>query len=190
MSQYVNRFKNQPIYVYGLFLLIGLIQGIGRILRLQFGAAELNPNFINVWMPLSETVRRGTGLYLDGAADNKPPLFQLLNLALSFTGEHIAVFLVLIGLVNGLTAALLYRYLNIHHSRAAGLLGGLLYLLSLLLVGGNEINVRSFAALGLMAALVLRPEILRGAAVGAAGLFSQYAIFAIPVFVWDVHRSR
>ncbi|WP_227375504.1 hypothetical protein [Haladaptatus halobius] len=55
--------------------------------------------------------------------------------------------------------------------------------------GGTVVNVRSFAMAGILLSWYARNPTSRGGAVAVAGLFSQHAVFAIPVLAYDLVRE-
>lgn len=170
---------------------IAVLQGFARYLRIQFGGAEWEPNFANVWRPLGQELHSGASLYMAGMGDNKPAVFELLNFLLAGLPNHGLVFLLVTGVANGLVALLLWRLISAEYGNWSGLATAGVWLLTLSHVNGTHINVRSFALVGILGALYINSEraIMRGGAIALAGLFSQYAILFIPVLAWDSIRE-
>jgi hypothetical protein len=167
-----------------VLLLFGISQGVYRYLLIRFGNHELSWDAQNWWIPVSEAVFSGTPLYVGAAMDNKPPLFQFLNLAVASTGYYNFVFLFLIGLTTGFVALLLAMWIQRIRDKTAGLLAGLLFLSCVPAAGGFIINVRTFGVAALLVALLLQGPIKKGVAIAVGGLFTQFIIFAIPVVVY------
>lgn len=181
--------STQHQVIVGILLGIGVLQTLTRYIRIQFGGADWEPNFANVWRPLAAELYSGKSLYLEGIADNKPPLFELLNFALGALPNHGLVFLLATGLANGVVALLLWRLLTKQYDNWYGLIAVGMWFLTLPYVNGTHINVRSFALVGLLLSLHVRGPIYRGISISIAGLFSQYAVLFIPVLAWDSIRN-
>jgi hypothetical protein len=178
-----------PKFVVPLFLVVGVLQTMNRYLRIQLGSQTPHTDVRCCWRPLSEAVLAGTPLYVEPAVDNKPPLFELLNVAVAATGAYLLVFFLLVGTVNAAVGLLLWRICTQRDAPRVGLLAGGLFLVSVPLAGGEVINVRSFAIAGILLALSVRHPVARGAAVAAGGLFSQHAVFAVPALAYDRYRE-
>ncbi|WP_231188743.1 hypothetical protein [Haladaptatus sp. DYF46] len=131
----------------------------------------------------------GKPIYVRPAIDNKPPLFELLNITVAATGHYLLVFFVLVGCANAAIAILLWRICIQHDASRVGLMAGFLFLMSVPVAGGTVINVRSFAIAGIILSLSVSNPVARGASIAVAGLFSQYAVFAIPALVYDRLRE-
>lgn len=168
-----------------LLLAAGLFGALHRLARLSTGEATLHPDVRLVWYDLARAVAGGTPLYTGAAVDNKPPLFELLNVGAYLTGEYVLTLVLLVGLANGLAAAFLWRAVAVRGYPRAGALGALLFLLALPLVDGTVINVRSLAIAGLLFALATRSPAARGVGVACAVLCSQHAVFVLPVVAYD-----
>ncbi|MFB6172573.1 MAG: hypothetical protein ABEJ23_08560 [Haloarculaceae archaeon] len=173
------------VAVPALFLWLAAVQSLHRYVRLSRPSVGLHPDVTSAWLPVAEAVFAGTPLYAPGATDNKPPLFELLNLAVYATDHYVLAFLALVGLANGAVAALLWQVGRRHGASRVGLVAGVLYLGALPVVDGTAINVRSFAMVGVLAALVARRPAARGVALAAGALCSQYALLALPLVALD-----
>ncbi len=167
------------------FLLLGILETLNRYVRILSGWQQPHVDVRCCWRPLAEAVLAGKPIYVRPAVDNKPPLFELLNVAVAATGRYLLVFFVLIGIVNALSAILLWRICAERNASRVGLMAGLLFLTSVPATGGTVINVRSFAIAGVLLALWLDHPLARGMTIAAAGMFSQHAVFAIPVLAYD-----
>jgi hypothetical protein len=167
----------------------GLSAGVARLLRLSADRATVHPDVRLAWRPLARAVAGGTPLYTAGAMDNKPPLFELLNVLAYLSDGYLVVLTLAVGLANGVAATCLWRACAARgHARVGGL-GALLFLWALPLANGAAVNVRSFAVASLLFALVSRRPVVRGLGVGCALCFSQHAVFAAPVVAYDGYRT-
>lgn len=173
-----------------VLLSTGLGLGIERYTNLTWGNALPNPDVTRMFYPIAEGVAAGGRLYGPELADNKPPLWQLLNVAAYETGEYTLVLLLCVGVTNGLTAVLLWHWLTRTAKSPIPLLASVLLLLALPLVGGHHINSRPFALLFLVAAFAVSGPMKRGGAVAVATLFNAYAALFVPVVLWCVWRDH
>lgn len=166
----------------------GLFAGVARLLGLSAGRSAVHPDVRLTWRPLARAVVEGTPLYTPGAMDNKPPLFELLNVLAYLSDEYLVVLTLAVGLANGVAATCLWRACAVRgHARVGGL-GALVFLWTLPIVNGAAINVRSFAVASLLFALVSRHPLARGVGVGCALCVSQHAVFAAPAIAYDGYR--
>jgi hypothetical protein len=177
-----------------VLLAAGLSGGLRRLARLSAGTVSLHPDVQLVWYDLARAVTSGTPLYTGVAVDNKPPLFELLNVGAYLTGEYVPSLVLLVGLANGLAAVFLWRAAATPGHSRTGALGALLFLLVLPPVDGTVVNVRSLAVAALLFALATRSSVTRGTGVACAVLCSQPAVFVLPVVAYDGYaragRSR
>ena len=177
-----------PFVAIGLFVL-ALFQSVEQLARAVIGRNDLWSDAANVWLPLAEQVAAGTPLYVGGAVDNKPPLFQYLNLAVFETGHYVVVFYVLVGVANAAAAWLLYRWVSEFAQRETAAVAALLFVAALPVLNGTIINVRSFALVFVLLAVQARRAGVQGSFMAIAGLFSQYAVFGIPALLWYRHAT-
>ena len=182
-------FGRHPALTFLLFTAVGIMQTTAQYFRVVFGPSEFRIDLTELWHPLAREVLSGEALYLGSTVDNKPPLFLILNTLIEFVGPYYPLFFIVLGTVNGTVAFLVYRHLATNDLPQIGVIGALFFLSALPLVNGTKINVRSFALLGVMVSIMIRNSILRGGAISVAGLFSQYAVFLIPVLMWDSYRD-
>lgn len=170
---------------FGVALLVTtLTHASVRYFRLLVGGTSLHPDADIVWQPVARDVLDGAALYLEPATDNKPPLFEFLNVLVASTDAYAFTFLLCVALANGVSAVLLYRLFARRSMRTTGAVAASIFVLALPLVKGHAINARSFAVCAFLAALSLRRPGLRGVAVTAAILCSQYLVFGVPVVLW------
>lgn len=172
-------------------LLLGFLQGLFRFFQVTQGPKTLFSDAKGVWLPLARQLATGATLYTGSAVDNKPPLFEFLNLGIYLTGHYVLVWAILIGVANAISALLLWRLLAMHGRERAGLVAALVLMGVLPFVGGLHVNVRCLALPLVLVALISRRATVSGIALALAGLFSQYAVLAIPVvLVSALVRSR
>jgi len=179
---------SERAYAAGL-LLLGLLQGLFRFLQLKLGPKALFVDAADVWLPLARQVANGQALYTGTAVDNKPPLFEFLNLAIYLTGHYTLVFTLLIGLANAVSALLVWRLLADYGRERSGAVAALVVLGVLPFLGGLYINVRSLALPFVLLSLLSHRILIAGVSLALAGLFSQYAVLAAPV-VLIVHFKQ
>jgi len=135
-------------------------------------------NVVEVWHPFAKEVLAGGQLYL-AHWDNKPPLFQFVNLFAEFTGSYYLTFYGLLGLVNGLGVLLLWKVVEKYTTSGIGLIAAFLWL-SMLPTVSTQIDPRQFALLFILTSLTVDSPFLAGLSIATGGLFSQFTAFAIP----------
>jgi hypothetical protein len=193
LGQNIRHFMKKPSYLDRflptIFILLAISQTILRYFRIQFGSAIMDPDPRNAWIEVSQAVLSGTPLYIGEAAHGKPPLFQFINIIVSATGKYSIVFLILIGLVNGLSAILIWRLGRKYNREIIGIVAAVLFIGFLPVVNGTNINNKSLSIVFVLAAMNSPKAVIRGGALACAGLISRYAIFAIPVVAWDQVRD-
>lgn len=172
-----------------VLLSTGLGLSIERYSNLTWGNALSNPDVSRVFFPIAEGVAAGGRLYGPGLADNKPPVWQLLNVAAYESGEYPLVLLLCVGLANGLTAVLLWHWLSRTARSPIPILASVLFLVTLPLVGGHHINSRPFALLFLVGAFVVTGPVKRGVTMAIATLFNAYTALFVPVVLWRIRRD-
>lgn len=171
--------------VFGVGLLVLTVaQASVRYFRLLIGDTSLHPDAELVWRPLAQAVHSGSALYVEPAVDNKPPLFEFLNILVAATDAYTFTFLLAVALVNGLSACLLYHLFVRHRMWRTGAVAATVFVLVVPLVSGHAVNVRSFAVCAFLVALSTRRAAVVGIAMAVAVLFSQYLVFGIPVACW------
>lgn len=184
-------------WIVGGIAAVALLQVLVSYLQASIGRTQLVHDVTKAWRPLMDAVLHDdVPLYTQQAVDNKPPLFQYLNLTAGLSGEYILAFYAIIGICNAAAAILLYRWVRsgidprFPSGRGVGVLAAILFLGSLPLIGGTHINARSPMFLGVLAAVQFRAGWMRGAAIAGAALCSQYAILGAPVLAYDGIRQR
>ncbi len=171
------------------FLLTGVGLGVGQYSDLVWGNAVPNPDVRRMFRPIAQKVAAGGQLYGPGLADNKPPGWQLVNVAAELTGEYTLAMLLVVGLANGLAAALLYRWLDRAGPRFVAVAAAGLFLLGVPLLGGNTVNSRSLAVPFLLVGLAGARPAVRGASVAGAALVNAYAGVFVVLLLWLVWRD-
>jgi len=161
-------------------VLWGIVTGFHRWGQIRMGNQQLHPDAAEVWYPVAKSVLSGTPLYTGAAVDNKPPLWEIVNLLVASTGHYVPVFQILIGLVNGVTAVLLYRYLRDEWSFHTGLVGAFLFFAFVFVINGTVVNVRSLTSMAVLGAFIVEQPFWTGLLLGTSGMISQFAIFALP----------
>jgi hypothetical protein len=172
-----------------VFLLTGLGFGLGRYGDLTWGNVAPNPDVVRMFYPIAEAVATGGSLYGPGLGDNKPSGWQLLNVAAYLTGEYTLTMLVVVGVANGLTAILLWRWLDEAGAEGVAVVASILFLLALPLVGGHHINSRPLMVTAVVLGFLAKTPVRRGSAVAVAALFNAYAAAFVIVFLWLVWRT-
>jgi hypothetical protein len=167
------------LYV-GLLLTLGCAQATVRYLRLAVGYADPHPDVRTTWEPVAQAVLSGTPLYLGDAIDNKPPLFEYLNVAVALSDAYLANFLLLVGVANACVGVLLWRLAVRDGRPLVGVYAGLVYVVAAPLALGDAVNVRTFSLVFVLAAVLARRASVSGGLVGGAVLISQYALLALP----------
>lgn len=177
----------QKYYLVG-FLTFGFLPPIADYLHAMVGGYKMAGNARNVWQPFAEAVLSGGDIYV-AHWDNKPPLFQFINIFSELTGHYRLVFTLLIGTANFLAAVIIFKLCQRHFSQKTGLVAGLFYLSGGLLFNLIQaINPRQFAVVLILLAFLFSTASARGVSIAAAGLVSQYSVFAIPALIYDDYR--
>jgi hypothetical protein len=184
-------FRTNRSLVFGstLFLTLSTYISFFRYLRISNGLIEKRPDVNTTWLPVAEAIFSGTPLYLGDAIDNKPPLFEYINILVAATDHYLIGFLLLVAVSNASIAVLLW---NLHSRRgqaSRGFLSGLLFLLLAPLVNGHGINVRSFMLVGVLFALTRTRPTGQGVGLAFAASISQYAVFTIPSIIYSQLKS-
>lgn len=179
------------VWVYTSLLVLAVSQTVAQYGTIAFGSTN-RPIFDvrSVWHPLAVDVLNGAPLYGPTTWDNKPPLFQYVNLAAEATGYYLLAFYLAVGIANGIGAVLLWRLVRRHIDWRLATLAAVLYVGSIPLLFGVHIGPRSFAIPLLLAALSVDRGVLVGGLLGAATLFTQFAALATPAVIWWWVRGR
>ncbi|MFB6186172.1 MAG: hypothetical protein ABEI86_04800, partial [Halobacteriaceae archaeon] len=91
---------------------------------------------------------------------------------------------------------LLYRWVRdgtggyVPADQGVALLAALLFVSALPFTGGIRINARSPMLVGVLLAVRSSRPLVRGAGIAAGSLFSQYAIFGVPVIGYVILRDH
>ena len=147
------------------------------------GFATRRDDVTSVYYPMARGVLRGGDLYIT-QWDNRPPLFQFLNIAVGATGEYMLVFYLLLAVANAVTAILLWRLSSRHFPVKIGLLAGLIYVFALPIAHGQVIGARPFSNILILGSFLIGSPAVSGLLLAGAGLFHQYSVFVIPAALY------
>lgn len=173
-----------------LYAILGLSPLLYRYALIELGAREMFFDATRYWLPIAKELNDGAVLYVTSTHDNKTPLWHGLNYLMYITGQYTASFYLLTGICNTLSALLLWRWVERDAGEYyGGLFAGILFLTTLPIVNGDIINVRTYALLVLVAALLARRPWARGAFAAGAVLFSQQFVFALPILAYREYRQ-
>lgn len=179
------------VVVAAILLAMPLGYANTRIAGIVGGDVQPAFDFTKVWRPLAEAVLSGAPLYLAGTADNKPPLFLVVDLLTGLFAHHALVFLLLIGVINGIAAVLLWRLLGQYGRRNTGVLAAIFFLLFISDINAHYIQAGSFAVTFMLLALLTDRPAFSGSFIAIAGLFYQYAVLVVPaVLVVQLARTE
>lgn len=170
------------------FVVIGQVAMAVQYLLVRLSARTVHYDVKVKWLPIAEQLANGRVLYLTTTFDNKTPLWHALNFLVYRTGHYVVAFYLLVGLANAAIAYLLWEWLRREGKGKAGIVAGGSYLAASPVVLGTVINVRSFAMVLVLLALLTRRAAIRGAFTAVAVLFSQFSVLAIPVLLYDGWR--
>lgn len=190
-SQTTTDTTRTDIFLTAIIIATPLVYAIKRMWEVVFGTTKPAFDFVTFWRPLSNAVLSGSPLYLEGTADNKPPLFLFVDLFTGLFAHQAAVFILLVGLMNGIAAMLLWRILKQYGRRKTGLIATILFLLLIPDFNAHLIQAGSFAVAFILLSLVTDRPVISGVSIAIAGLFYQYAILVIPaVLLVQLYRTK
>lgn len=172
-----------------VFLALSALQILTRYLFIRLDTERLFFDAAERWRPIAAQLADGKILYVTTLNDNKTPLWHGLNYLVHLTDYYIPVFFVLVGIANAAVAYLLWEWCQRHGHENAGVLAGVIYLSALPFIGGLYINVRSFSLAFLLAAILVDTPIRRGVYASISVLFSQVAVVALPILLYDGLRE-
>lgn len=177
-------------HLQGDWVVILLMAGAAAVTMLRYVRAVIRePNIpydYPTWHHVANVVLDGTPLYVHPAVDNKPPLFELLQIGAAATGNHLFALFALTALVNMGIVAVTY-VLGSDYSQTTARVAALFVTASLPAMDGIIPTVRAFGVLFLLFAILSRGPYRTGALVAVAGQFTQFAVFALP---WFIYRHR
>jgi len=165
-----------------LFSGIAVLYQFVYFLRLKFGKTTLSPDVRTVWHPLAKSIIEGQVLYVD-VWDNKPPLFEYINIAVEATGYYIPVFFLLIAIANAATAFGIYYFASNYTGPGVASIAGIGFLVGIPATHGFILNVRSLSLPFIIAGLITSRSAYRGVFAGLAGLISQYSALALLIYI-------
>lgn len=174
--------NRRHLYTELFLVLIGLGGAIFHWYNKAIRGFEIVGDVTEVWIPFANCVLSGGAMYLCHW-DNKPPLFHFLNVAFASTDYYLLLFFLTMGLANGVSAILLWRLCRRWGYENVGVVSAVLFVA--LLAGLTfRVNPRNYAVLFLLLALGVKSPTRSGVSIAIAGLFSQFAVFAIPAVIW------
>jgi len=185
----MNRSVSRSSVVGAIFAAVSLVQVAHRYLEITIGTRNPIVDASEVWVPLASRVLSGAPLYVRPAVDNKPPLWQFVNIGWEITGHYYAAALLTIGLFNAAAAWLIYRLLSDSGREGQGAVAGLLFLSVLPMLHGTHVNVRSLAVVFLLLAFRYKSAVFQGVMVACAALISQYGVLVLPALLLDWFES-
>lgn len=164
--------KRSKLFYLPFFVLSGMIE-LGHFGMVRFGDASPDQDMF-VWRSIGNAViQNDVPLYIGMAWDNKPPLFELLNLLFTLSGEYYISFLFAVALSNGLSACIIYKISSRINGPGTGILAALLFFSLLPALNGVNTTPRPFAVTALLLSIYISSPIQRGVAIGISGLFIQ-----------------
>jgi hypothetical protein len=146
------------------------------------GSETIAGNARNVWYPFARTVLEGGAPYV-AYWDNKPPVFQLVNVIAGLGGtlpKYTYIFYVMLGIVNGATAIAIWQLFEDRDYRVGGLVAVIVFLWYVPALG-FQIDPRQFGNFFIVAAFLASSAWSAGSSMAVAGLYSQYAVLLVPV---------
>jgi hypothetical protein len=174
----------------GAFIVLGTLMLLGQWAMITFGDTGQTRFFVDardVWLPLAEGVLSdGAPLYGPDQWDNKPPLWQFVNIGVAALGPYYIIFYALIGVAHGIAAYLVSVWVRRAGYDRIGLVSALFFMSAVPLVFAARINPRPFAEIALFIAILTasRSGAVSGVSLSVATLFSQFSIFAAPIIAW------
>lgn len=143
--------KNRTVLQVSM-IAVGLFQmGISAFDTLYFDR-ELAADVSGVWIPFANKVLAGGAPYL-AHWDNKPPLFQFVNILAAATDHYVLFFYITMGLANGIAAVLLWRVCRQFGYDRIGLVAGFIFL-AFMAISSFRINPRQYANVLMLLALL------------------------------------
>lgn len=179
-GQKVTDHTQSDVFLTAVIIATPLVYAIKRIWEIVFGETKPAFDFVTFWEPLSDAVLSGSPIYLNGTADNKPPVFLFVDLFTGLFDQQAAVFVLLVGLTNGIAAVLLWRLLEQYGGRETGIIAAILFLLLVPAFNAHLIQAGSFAMTFVLMSLLTDRAVVSGVLVAIAGLFYQYAVLVVP----------
>jgi len=178
----------------GVFVTLGVMVMLAQYAFIYFGVQEITQfrfDARTVWRPLArEVLYEGQPLFGPDQYENKPPLWQFLNLAVEYVGPYYLLFYTLTGVAHGVAAFGIYAWARRYGEARLGALAALLFLASVHAGFMARIDPRPYAAALTFAALLSSRATVAGASLAAATTMIQYAFFAVPVVIWRAVRDR
>lgn len=196
-TELVEKMRDSEYSNYYLLMALvgfGIAQTIARYGQIQFGSTGLTQFFVdsrNVWKPLADSVLLdGNPLFTENNWDNKPPVWQFLNLLVASTGLYFITFHILIGIANGVSSYLIFKWCQSQDRTKIGLLAALLFIGALPAFQATRINPRPFAQVLILGILFYTGPVIKGLLLSLAALLTQFSIFAAPAIFWKSNNWK
>lgn len=165
-----------------VFAVFAVLWASVRFLQIRYSDQDLLHDAGTIWLPLAENIFKGGQLYGE-LPDNKPPLFQFVNLVTYGSGEYVLFMLLLVGLANGIII-LLTGYHFRRKSRPGTAVIAAIACFLLIAPLGTIVNNKSLGtAILLSATLTASPITIGFLFAGAIGM-AQQLIIALPAVIW------
>jgi len=188
------RIDERPDWVLtGVFVALGVMVMLAQYSFIYFGVQDITQFRVDartVWRPLArEVLYEGQPLFGPDQFENKPPLWQFLNLGVEYAGPYYLLFYALTGVAHGVAAFGLFAWARRYGEARLGALAALLFLASVHAGFMARIDPRPYAAALVFVALLSSRATVAGASLAAATTMIQYAFFAVPVVIWRAVRD-
>lgn len=189
------RIDERPDWVLaGVFVGLGVLVMLAQYSFIYFGVQDITQFRVDartVWRPLArEVLYEGQPLFGPDQFENKPPLWQFLNLGVEYVGPYYLLFYALTGVAHGVAAFGLFAWARRYGEARLGALAALLFLASVHAGFMARIDPRPYAAALVFVALLSSRATVAGASLAAATTMIQYAFFAVPVVIWRAVRDK
>lgn len=163
-------------------ILVVVTGGLGLLqyAHIAITEAQWRGDAATVWRPFAQAVLNGATPYTATVWDNKPPLFELLNIVAEATGYYFIAMLLFVTVAHAISAVCLYTLWQRYGRPDIGFLAGILFV-AMLAVNGFQILNKPLSTALIMLALIVRGPTRRGLLLGAACMITQYSILAAPL---------
>jgi hypothetical protein len=139
-----------------------------------------------VWREFAQSVLSGGEIYV-AYPDNKPPLWQLLNVFAEWTGEYSLVMLSLVGVGNALVVMVLFYLFYCEGKYTAAVIAAAGCLL-IIVPYVPWTNNKSLATALLLLATLSGSAVRGGALLGLSVSIAQQTLLGLPAVVWYQYR--
>jgi hypothetical protein len=164
-----------------LFSVIAFLWSIQRFVTIRFGDATVVHDG-QVWINVAQSALAGGELYLV-VPDNKPPLWQFINIFAEWSGQYALLMLTLVGIGNA-TLVFLAGYHFQREGRYSVAIVAALGCLLLLVPLVPFTNNKSLATMCLLLITITTSPLRGGLALGGALSIAQQTVFGVPAVLW------